>query len=789
MPYDPPNPPNQQPVDDLEFVDHLPPPAFHLEFVAAPPEVADATWIVRGFAADERLARPFRVDVDVITTDVDLDPERLLGSSAALVLERADDRRSFAGIVVAVEVAARDAAHLGLSVRIEPALGLLAHRRDRRVWADRSAVEIIEGIIDGPLAAHGRCARWQLRASYGPRAHCIQHGESDLELVHRLLAEEGIHYRFEVEGGREVVVFTDASPEAPVVEVRSADVERRVRGALPYVVAGLGSTGEEAIRELVWQRRLVSSATALRTWRWQAAAEPHEEALFEDYAPDPGVAEAGGDRTVYEIVAPDPGASDDEARRHAVRHQRRGLGRGRGRGEADAIHLRAGRRFAVVGHPGIAGDRGFLVLEAHHRGDAPEAQLHADAEAPTPRYRCTFTCAAAEDPYRPPTPSRPRPGLETAIVVGPEGEAIHTDEHGRIQVRFHWTRPQGDPIAAADDEAAAEGRPATAWLRVAQAWAGAGFGALFLPRIGHEVVVDYLGGDPDRPIVVGCLYNSLHPPPFTLPDDKAKSGLRSDSTPGGGGHHEISFDDTKGRETLRVRAQRDLLEHVLHDRKATIGNDRWTGIKGLDVTEVGGMQHLHVDGSATRWIGAHYDLTVDGGDLTTTLVSGSYACVVEAGDHRTRVDRGAAQVQAKAGIALLVDDGDLVGRAQGSVELAAATGAIQASASVGIGARTSEGPIRLTAETGPLELDARSGRIDVTPGCLDIRAGDGVRVRADKLVSETADTLIEATSGLVLKCGSSTIILKPNKIHISAASITSDAVGNHTISGALINLN
>lgn len=342
----------------------------------------------------------------------------------------------------------------------------------------------------------------------------------------------------------------------------------------------------------------------------EAAAEPAEDALLEDYAPDPGVAEARGERTIYEIVAADPDADDDESRRHAVRHQRRGLERGRGRGEADAIHLRAGRRFAVVGHPDPRCDRGYLVVHARHRGDAPEAQLHADADAPTPRYRCAFTCAADDDPFRPAAPPRPRPALETAIVVGPEGEAIHTDEHGRIQVRFHWTRPTGDATAPQADEAEADGRPATAWLRVAQAWAGAGFGALFLPRIGHEVVVDYLGGDPDRPLVVGCLYNSLHPPPFTLPDDKAKSGLRTDSTPGGGGHHELSFDDTKGRETLRIRAQRDLVERVLHDRTTTIGNDRWTTIEGVDNTNVSGMQHVSVDGSATRWVGVDYDVTV-----------------------------------------------------------------------------------------------------------------------------------------------------------------------------------
>jgi len=730
-----------------------------------------ALWTVRSFDVQEQLARPTSIELDAFTTSVDLDPGELLGRSCLLSLDRGGAPRSFAGLILGVEEGSRGEEQLGVHLRIEPALSLLRHRRSRRIWQLESVVEIITSVLSGPLAAHGRELRWDLdRSSYEPREYCVQHGESDLDFVHRLLAEEGIYYLFEVQDGRELVVFADSSARAPIISVMHPDPERRKQGALPFIPTGAGSTGEEAIRSFSWRRDLVSTATLTRTWDWRSATEPPLERLIEDYAPDPGVAEADGDRTVHEIIAPSRSGDPSEERMHRVRHQRRALTSASGRGQGDAIHLRAGHRFALLGHTDPKCDRGYLLTRARHRGDAPEAQLHAHAEVERPRYRVDLECIADETPFRPPAPPRVAAKLETAIVVGPPPpEEIHTDEHGRIQIRFHWDR-------RASEEAS------TCWLRVAQSWAGIGFGTLFLPRIGQEVVVDYLGGDPDRPLVVGSLYNSRHRPPFDLPQEKERSGLRSDSTPGGGGHHELSFDDTKGRELLRLRAQRDMREQVLHDQKTVVGRERTIEVGENYSRTVGAVENLSIQGSASRWVGAHYNVTVATGDLDT---------FVEQGDMTTTISAGASHTEAAKDIAFESKTGSIGCRARTEVNLESVSKAIQLIAGRSIGAHARDGDITLHAEkAGITAVAAKLMNLVVTDGLLNVHGGAGIKMETTYMKAIGSEgIMLESPKMIVLKCGESTLTISSTGISLRSPTITSTAIGTQTISGATINLN
>src|SRR5690606_15876447 len=189
---------------------------------------------------------------------------------------------------------------------------------------------------------------------------------------------------------------------------------------------------------------------------------------------------------------------------------------------------------------------------------------------------------------------------ETASVVGPRGEAIHADEHGRIKVKFHWD------LSARDDDAA------SCWLHVSQAWVGANWGSQFLPRVGTEVVVTFLGGDPDRPLVTGSVYNGTHPPPFPLPGEMTKSGVRTQSTPGGSGYNELSFEDRTGSELVHLRAERDLEVVAQNDAREEIGRDRELDVKRDLKQIVGGGHTLRVVGGEAIMIEKDGDERIGG---------------------------------------------------------------------------------------------------------------------------------------------------------------------------------
>ncbi|MGV3532527.1 MAG: type VI secretion system Vgr family protein, partial [Chthoniobacteraceae bacterium] len=229
--------------------------------------------------------------------------------------------------------------------------------------------------------------------------------------------------------------------------------------------------------------------------------------------------------------------------------------------------------------------------------DIAEADGFADEGSP---YLCEFDATPLSEPYRAPRVSQ-RPfvqGPQTAVVVGPSGEEIYTDKHGRVKVQFHW------------DREGTKNEGSTCWVRVSQPWAGKGWGSVSIPRIGQEVVVDFLEGDPDSPIIVGRVYNGECTPPFDLPGKKMVSGVKSNSTPGGGGYNEISLDDTKGTEKIVIHGQYDMETEILHDDTKTVGNNESTTIAvDRDVT-VGKNHDETVGMNQTKTIGKSRSLTV-----------------------------------------------------------------------------------------------------------------------------------------------------------------------------------
>jgi type VI secretion system secreted protein VgrG len=266
-----------------------------------------------------------------------------------------------------------------------------------------------------------------------------------------------------------------------------------------------------------------------------------------------------------------------------------------------------------------------VTHRGHQRGRLPAGEGQAlDKES----YRNQFTCLKKDVPFRPVrrTPRPVIPGAQTAVVVGPSGEEIHTDEHGRIKVQFHWDRE-----GKHDDRA-------SCWIRVAQSWAGPGWGALYLPRMGQEVVVEFLEGDPDQPLVTGSVYNGANPPPLSLPGDKTRSTLRTESSPGGGGSNELRYEDAKGSEEIYLHAQKDLNVVVENDQTATVGGNQTLDVSGNRSRSIGGSQSLTVAKDDTSTIGGSQTLAV--GANRTTTVGGAHSETV-GGDQSVSV--GATQ--------------------------------------------------------------------------------------------------------------------------------------------------
>jgi type VI secretion system secreted protein VgrG len=272
--------------------------------------------------------------------------------------------------------------------------------------------------------------------------------------------------------------------------------------------------------------------------------------------------------------------------------------------------LLPGHRFELTEHEADPLNAGYVVTHVEHTGVTPEA-----ARGSLRVYENRFRCVPAEVPFRPARPARVvQQVTESAIVVGPEGQEIYTDPLGRVKVQFPW------------DRGGKRNEHSSCWMRVMQPWAGAGWGGQFIPRIGMEVVVAFLGGDVDRPMVMGAVYNAASLPPLKLPEKKTQSGIRSQSTPGGGGYNEIMFEDTAGGELLSIRAQRNLDASAANDVRATAGRDHVITTGRNAARDVEKDDALHVGGNRT--------VRVDGALFEQIAGSSSSAC---AGDRHARL--------------------------------------------------------------------------------------------------------------------------------------------------------
>jgi type VI secretion system secreted protein VgrG len=533
---------------------------------------------VREVTIDDGLSSLFTVDLQVLSDNPAIDLEALVGQQASFEIELdpiaypETPKRTWSGVVSEVHLLRSESAGLSsYSLTIAPNLWLLTRRTNCRVFQQMSDLDVAKAILaEWDIEPIVECSRTQKTRKYR-----VQYQETDHAFFSRLLEASGVTYSFRTEDGVSRVVLSDA-PERG--RERSAAIEYSDEPETMDVYA----TNFRASRALVAGRIAVADhdhRLANMPLVAQTAASAHPtEARLEHFVYEPGSFRFGNDGPKDTPTADDRGRTRtdlDEGQRIADQKGSASMARARRYVfESNALDLVPGLSVKLNRNPAAERVGSILVTRTVITG-TNESTVHIQVHG-----------AAASAPYRPDaiTPIPIIHGVESAVVVGPAGETIHCDEFGRVRIQFHWDR-----YGNMDENS-------SCWVPVNQMWAGEGLGSLNLPRIGQEVMVSFLAGNPEEPMVVGRMFTNLLRPPFALPANKTQNGFRSASVPATGGYNLFMFEDKAGSEEIRVRAEKDMNSRINNDTTTSIGRHRKTNVEGNDKEIVEGTQKEGVIG-------------------------------------------------------------------------------------------------------------------------------------------------------------------------------------------------
>ncbi|HJL19797.1 MAG TPA: type VI secretion system tip protein TssI/VgrG [Sandaracinaceae bacterium LLY-WYZ-13_1] len=551
----------------------------------------------------EALSHPFRYEIDLEADDLDLDSA--VGTNAYVVVsdERSNERHVH-GVISRVALAGTPTPErLRVRVELRPPQHRLVHRHGFRIFQELSVPDIVRQVFaDAGLPEE--LFRWDVEGSYETRPYCVQYDESEWDFVNRLLEDEGIWYAFEHAADAVIMVFGDASDR---VEALDAGTLRFTFGEREQHALGGG-------RVFGWQqrRRLVEGKVTLRDYD---GLRPSLDLTAEAEADEPHAREHYEYPGGYEVLA--EGTRRAAARLEALASRRRVA-----RAQTDHLAVQPGRRFELLDHPSVSGELVVTAVEldfVFHPSTSTAMPLSLPEGRP---HRVRFECVPRDQRFRPArrTPTPRVAGVQTARVTGPSGEEIHCDEHGRVKVQFHW-----DLDGQLDERT-------TCWIRPTQEHTT---GSVMIPRIGWEVLVQFYEGDPDRPVVLGHLFNPLHVPAYALPAQKTVTGHRSVSSPGAGAINEVMFDDASGAQQIAINAGKDLTIHAVNDKTMQTANVMTRQVGAKRTFSVGADQTLSLQANHDAGVGGDHEVTIGGN--RTVRVSGNAADEVAAS---TTIDVG-----------------------------------------------------------------------------------------------------------------------------------------------------
>ena len=611
------------------------------------------------YRGTEGLCQLYRFEIELASASEAVVFDDIVGKGATLSISGDTGTRWFHGVVSRFEMTGETTELQYYRVELVPALWLLTHRYSSRIFQEMTIPDIIADVLEKGGIPSDRYDLGGLTRTYNPRTYCVKYRETDYNFICRLMEEEGIWWYFEQTQENHKLIAADAPSAYAPIEGDSAE--------LPY----RPPTGLNVEEEHVFRFRIAQSVrpgkVVLRDFNFENP--PLDLESSSDAGRDEGL-----EFSDYPGEYLEQGVGGELA---TLRTEEFEANRIQALGRSNSSRLSPGKTFDLTEHGSAPLNRTYLVTSVTHEGresvtrtsGGPNGQgLHADQTArrgrtewlyhggqvshdPTnasvasggnplealtipnliedkvspdredadlPVYECRFEAVPSEVSFRPPrvTPWPVMRGVQTARIVGPDGEEIYTDEYGRVKVQFNWDR-EGE-----------FNESSSCWIRVSQGLAGGQYGMMFLPRIGQEVIVDFVEGNPDDPLITGRVYNKDHMPPYALPAEKTKSVIKGRSTTGGGGSNEIRFEDLAGSEQMLLYGQKDLhirfknnkVENIEANRNLTVGNNRYELVKknyhlkveeenlnveigGDDSLAVGGKVSIKVDGTHSTDVG------------------------------------------------------------------------------------------------------------------------------------------------------------------------------------------
>ena len=557
--------------------------------------LGDDVLVPRTFEGFEGISRLYEYRIELASENGAISPQEIVGKRVTLSILQSDmeTERYFDGFVSHFAKLPRRPPHrvfFEYEIKIVPWTWFLNRTTNCRIFQEKTVPQVIEQIFQDYGFSDFQP---QLSGTHNPWTYCVQYRETAFDFISRLMEKEGIYYFFKHEKGKHTMVLADKSSVH-----QNCDFQSNMR-----MEPATGSYFRDQDTVQLWERHY-----QYRSGKWAQTDYNFETPTTSLLTNDSTVLQIEKS-TNYELFDY-PGEYDNKGDGEALtklRMEEEEIGFDTAQGESDCRSFSSGFKFTLQEHEQKDQNQAYVLLSLTHRGH--QASLYGGEDVEESSYQNSFECFPASVQFRPPrsTPRSIVHGTQTAVVVGPSDEEIYTDQYGRVKVQFFWDRE-----GASDEKS-------SCWIRVSQPWAGKNWGAIWIPRIGQEVVVDFLEGDPDRPLIVGRVYNELQTVPYDLPGNSTQSGFKSRSSKGGGSadFNELRFEDKMGSEEVFLQAQKDLTIMVEHDEKRTVQHDRTKDVQHDETTTIGNDRKETVSQNETGSIGNNRQWTISQNDNLT----------------------------------------------------------------------------------------------------------------------------------------------------------------------------
>jgi type VI secretion system secreted protein VgrG len=699
----------------------------------------------------EAMSQPFQWKLDLLSEKNDVEPDDILGKTVTIAMSLPGGKsRYFHGHVTEFSLGGWRQKYNEYRAIVRPWYWLLTRTADCKIFQDKTVPQIFEEVVK----QYGFTDyQLELSGTYQPWEYCVQYRETDFNFLSRLLEQEGIYYFFLHAADKHTMVLADA----PGQHTKLPGYEK-----VPYYPPGGTDTQRERdyLESWVWTKSVQPGSFATTDFDFEKPRKSlsgsstierkHSQASYEifDYPAELSKLEASQTEATAKIRIEELQSS------YLIAH-----------GHGTAAGLGTGFRFELTNFPRKDLNIEYLITQGTY---TLTVDSYETGTASGEEFAVAIEAIDAQTPFRPDrrTPKPVVQGAQTAIVVGKAGEEIFTDKYGRVKVQFHWDR-----YGKQDEKS-------SCWIRVAQVWAGKSWGAIHIPRIGQEVIVSFLEGDPDQPIITGRVYNGDSMPPYGLPANATQSGIKSRSSKGGGeaNFNEIRFEDKKGSEQLTIHAEKnqdvtvenDEVVSIGHDRTETVGHDETITVGNNRTEKVGVNETISIGSNRTENVGSNESITI-GSNRTISVGASESATVALQRTHAVGINETIA-----IGAAQEVN----VGAAQ-----TITVGAVQA---ITVGAdQTNKVAGKQTNNVGGDQIVGIGGGQSMTVGGDESRAVTGGRstsVGKDDTLSITSNLTITAGDSITIVTGDASIAMKKDgTIAIKGKDICIEASGKINI--------